>query len=121
MHKLSCHCGNIQIEIAQEIDLLTQCTCSICRRYAGLWAYCTSKTTVVSIGPDGAKAYLWNDKEIEFYHCSICGCITHYKNADKSGEYRVAVNTRMMSSSDLSGIKVKTFDGADTWRYIDAE
>ena len=37
--RATCHCGNITIEVNQAPDIVTDCHCSICRRYAALWAY----------------------------------------------------------------------------------
>jgi hypothetical protein len=64
-------------------------------------------------------AYLWNDRVIEFYHCNTCGCATHYEDAKKSGGRRIAVNARMLSAAEVAGARVRTFDGADTWKYLD--
>lgn len=69
--------------------------------------------------PGATTAYLWNDKVIEFHHCNTCGCLTHYEDVDRAPDRRVAVNARMMSPQDLAGIRIRTFDGADTWKYLD--
>ena len=100
-------------------ETLTQCTCSICRRYGAMWAYCTRKTARVTCEPGATTAYLWNDRVIEFHHCNNCGCMTHYEDVDRSAEGRVAVNARMLSPEDVDGLRVRTFDGADTWKYVD--
>ncbi len=99
--------------------MLTQCTCSVCRRYAALWAYCTPKTARVHRAPGASTAYSWNDRVIEFHHCSTCGCLTHYEAARKSDDMRIAVNARMLPSDVTAGIRVRTFDGADSWKYLD--
>jgi hypothetical protein len=119
MISASCHCGVVQIELARRPRSLTQCTCSICHRYGALWAYCTRKTARVSFAPGAVTAYLWNDKVIEFYHCKTCGCLTHYESTEKALESRVAVNARMMSRTDIVGARIRTFDGAKTWKYLD--
>jgi hypothetical protein len=118
MLSASCHCGSVQIELARRPRSLTQCTCSICRRYAALWAYCTRKTATVLSPQKATTAYVWNDRVIEFHHCRTCGCLTHYESVEKSDGSRIAVNARMMSPADVAGIPVKTFDGADTWKYL---
>ena len=64
-------------------------------------------------------AYTWGDKTIEFYHCRRCGCLTHYESVDKHESSRIAVNTRMLPPEKVANIKVRTFDGAETWRYLD--
>lgn len=117
--KASCHCGAVQIEIDRKPQSLTQCSCSICRRYGALWAYCTRKTAHVLSTPGATKPYLWNDKVIEFYHCGTCGCLTHYEGIKKTDDDRIAVNARMMSPRDVADVRIRTFDGADTWKYLD--
>ena len=115
----SCHCGAVQIEVTEMPATLTQCTCSICRRYGALWAYRSSRTAKVLSAPDVENVYKWNDKFLEFYHCRTCGCITRYESVKKDENSRIAVNARMMTKDDIAGIPVRTFDGADTWKYID--
>jgi hypothetical protein len=44
--------------------------------------------------------------------------LTHYEATAKSADSRIAVNARMMSPADIAGVKVRTFDGADTWKYL---
>ena len=115
----SCHCGAVQLEADRKPRALTQCTCSICRRYGALWFYCSRKTARVTSGASRLKAYRWNDKVIEFYHCKTCGCLTHYESVKKSDDSRIAINARMLPPRDIEGIRIRTFDGADTWKYID--
>ena len=115
----SCHCGAVQIEVDALPKTLTQCTCSICHRYGALWAYRTRRTARVVAGQDNETAYVWNDKVIEFYHCNICGCMTRYEDVEKETGSRIAVNARMMPAEEIAGIRVRTFDGARTWKYLD--
>jgi hypothetical protein len=41
MIKASCHCGTVRLEIDAPLTEVTECNCSICRRYGVLWAYYT--------------------------------------------------------------------------------
>jgi len=109
----------VQIEIIDMPQSLTQCTCSICRRYAARWAYCTRDTASVSCDPDSICAYNWGDRSIEFYFCRNCGCLTHYESVEKLDDSRIAVNARMMSPADTADLKLRTYDGAETWKYLD--
>ena len=119
MIRASCHCGAVQIELDSLPETLTQCTCSICRRYGALWAYRTRRSARVTSGREHETAYLWGDKAIEFYHCMRCGCLTHYESIEKLEGSRLAVNARMLSPDAIASLKVRTFDGADKWKYID--
>lgn len=69
--------------------------------------------------PEATRPYVWNDQVIEFHHCRICGCLTHYQSSDKAKDSRLAINCRMMAPEAIAGIRLRTFDGADTWKYID--
>lgn len=115
----TCHCGAVRIEISRKPSVLRRCTCSICRRYGALWAYCTTKTARIVSAAGATRAYVWNDGVIEFHHCKHCGCITHYRGTPKASGDRVAVNARMLPPGDIAGIRVRTFDGADTWTYLE--
>ena len=115
----SCHCGAVQIAVAEKPQSLTQCTCSICHRYGAQWAYCTRSTATVSCDPDAVSVYVWGDKSIEFYFCNTCGCLTHYESVEKFDDSRIAVNARMLTPIDTGDIRIRTFDGADTWKYLD--
>jgi hypothetical protein len=119
MPHASCHCGAVQIDLQFEPRSVTECTCSICRRYGAHWAYGTRSNVSVDCEPGSVRAYVWGDREIEFYHCTTCGCLTHYESVDKNAGSRIAVNARMMAPQDAGGIPVRVFDGADTWRYLD--
>jgi hypothetical protein len=115
----SCHCGAVQIEVLRKPRSLTRCTCSICRRYAALWAYCTAKTARIRHAAGAVQAYRWNERILSFVHCRTCGCVTHYEAADKRDHKRIAINARMLPAADLAGIRIRTFDGALTWKYLD--
>ena len=119
MLKASCHCGAVTIEVTRKPRSVTRCTCSLCRRYGARWAYCSKNTAKVSCEPDAIAAYRWKNESLEFFHCNRCGCLTHYESVNKDDNYRVAVNARMMEPSDIADVRVRTFDGANTWKYLD--
>jgi hypothetical protein len=119
MLSASCHCGAVRLEIAQKPRQLTDCNCSICRRYGALWAYYSRKSVRVACAPGAASAYAWGHKSIEFYHCITCGCLTHYERANKDSDGRMAVNARMMDPEDIATVRIRKLDGARTWKYLD--
>lgn len=119
MYTASCHCGAIKIEMDEQPQSLTQCTCSICHRLGARWAYYTRRQVRVRGLAESGSYYLWGDKRIEFYHCKKCGCATHYESIEKEDDSRIAVNARMMRPGDVENVPLKTFDGADTWEFLD--
>lgn len=108
----TCHCEAVKIEVLESPESLTQCNCSICRRYGALWAYYTVASATVVYQSTAVSTYRWNDKVIDFIFCNTCGCLTHYEAINKIGEYRIAVNARMMAPAEIEGIEIRAFDGA---------
>jgi hypothetical protein len=108
----SCHCGAVRIEVDAKPRSVTTCNCSICRRLGVLWAYYTRREARLVASEDAVSAYIWGDKEIEFYHCNTCGCTTHYESVEKGPDSRFAVNARCMPEDAVAGVTVRKFDGA---------
>ncbi len=119
MVKGSCHCGNVQLSVQKLTETATKCNCSICSRYAAIWGYFTESDVVVSVGSKGISAYCHGDKTINFNRCNECGCVTHYTSTTPSPGARLAVNYRMFPDFFNSQVKIRRFDGADTWQYLD--
>jgi hypothetical protein len=59
MLSTSCHCGAVSLEIDRKPRSLTDCNCSICRRYGALWAYYTRKSVRVSCAPGSMSIHAW--------------------------------------------------------------
>lgn len=115
----SCHCGAVRLEMARKPRQLTDCNCSICRRYGTLWAYYSRKTVRVVRGTDAMSAYVWGDGTLEFYHCNTCGCVTHHERVKKASDSTVAVNARTMEPDAIASLRIRKLDGASTWKYLD--
>lgn len=118
MIESSCHCGTVKLEIAKAPETVTDCNCSICRRYGVLWSYHSPKDVRIVAGEDSTHIYMWDDRSIEFHRCSTCGCVTHWAPVDKTLG-RMGVNARLMSPDVLALARVRRLDGADTRQYLD--
>jgi len=114
--ELSCHCGQVGLAIEIPPTEVTDCNCSICRRYGILWAYYSPKAVTLNGG--ATDIYMWDDRAIEFYRCTACGCVTHWAPVDKRHD-RMGVNARLMPPGVLAQAKVRFLDGAVTERYVD--
>ncbi len=113
-----CHCGNIEIKISKLPESVTNCNCSICFRLGALWAH-GSEVVEINFNEKPSSIYMWGDKYIEFHSCPNCGCTTHYKTTEKCNEQKTVVNSRMIDYKIMESVKIKKFDGADTWTFID--
>lgn len=116
-----CHCGNVQITLEKLPETLTSCNCSVCSRYAALWGYYREAQVSIIEGELGASRYCWGDKYIEFHHCNNCKCITHYISTGKAKVDKVGINFRMFEPNLIKPIKIRHFDGAESWTFIDEE
>jgi hypothetical protein len=113
----SCHCGAVELEIDFAPAEITDCNCSICRRYGVLWAY-YSPTQVRVVRPVPTDTYMWDDKSIEFHRCHHCGCVTHWSAVDASAD-RMGVNARLMAPEVVKQARLRLLDGAITEKYLD--
>jgi hypothetical protein len=111
----SCVCGAVRLAITRAPDELVDCNCSICRRYAALWAYYPLKDVIV---PGGlTDVFMLGPKKIEFHRCKICGCVTHWLPRDQRDE--MGVNARLIEPEVVARARVRHLDGATTWKYLD--
>ena len=114
-----CHCGKVSFTYHGAPEKLVACNCSICRRLAALWAH--GPEGVVEIQADAANlhGYAWGDKGLAFYACKQCNCTTHWKGLGSDGPQNMAVNCRLCEPAALSGLRIRQFDGADSWKFLD--
>jgi hypothetical protein len=115
----SCHCGAIQLQVAALPESYTVCNCSICRRYATRWLYFIRKDVTIVAAPEAIGIYIWGDRMLNFCHCKTCGCLTHYEDVERTPESRVALNGNMLPPGSIEGLRVRRFDGADTYKPIE--
>jgi hypothetical protein len=118
----SCHCGKVTLELPRAPRVLTQCNCSICRRYGALWAYFRRRSVRVRAARDSLVSYSWRNNVREFRHCRICGCVTHYQQRVKKpdGSDTLAVNLRNVDRPELiATVPIKLLDGAASWKCLE--
>lgn len=118
MIEATCHCGAVRIAVEDPPGAVTDCNCSICRRYGTLWAYYSPKVVRFMQPKDATDIYMWDDKSIEFHRCKNCGCVTHWAPVDASVD-RMGINARLMEPAVLSQVRVRRLDGAVTGAYLD--
>lgn len=115
----ACHCGAVRVEVPRRPRSLTNCNCSICRRYGTLWAYYKASEVRVTGAAGATSEYAWGDKSLKFVRCSTCGCITHWERVHPTASSRMGVNARNFEPSALGSVRIRCLDGASTWKYLD--
>jgi hypothetical protein len=115
----TCHCGAVRIEIPERPQAVTNCNCSICRRLGGLWAYYKVDTVRVVGHPEHTESYVWGDKTLATVRCRHCGCVTHWEPLEPKPDIKLGVNIRNFDPEVIGDVRIRRFDGAQTWKYLD--
>jgi hypothetical protein len=113
----SCHCGAVHLELTTAPQSVTDCNCSICRRYGVLWAYYSPQDVKIVPAHGATESYLWGERSIEFHRCKTCGCVTHWSAVDR-GMDRMGVNARLMDPALLQTVPVRKPDAAVSERCL---
>lgn len=114
-----CHCGAVSFTYPKTPEFLTQCNCSLCRRFAALWAYEERRNVVLDYADGATVVYVQGDKTLEAHSCATCGSTTHWLSVNGDNNSRMAVNFRLCEPNDIAHIRIRKFDGADTWKFLD--
>ena len=119
MPTASCHCGAIRLQVARAPRTLTDCNCSICRRYGALWAYYKASSVRVLTARDATSVYSWGRKALQFHRCKVCGCLTHHERKKKRRDSTLAINARNFEPDAIATARIRRLDGASTWKSLD--
>src|ERR1700761_7776796 len=115
MLNLSCHCGQVRIEIPKRPDFINACNCTLCSKSGAQWAYFQPSDVRV----EGAtRGYSRTDKEdpaVNIHFCTHCGSTTHFlltpSAIAKFGNVQMGVNMLLADDKDLAGVELRYPDG----------
>jgi hypothetical protein len=117
MVRASCHCGSVNLEIDAAPAEVTECNCSVCRRYGVLWAYYLPGR--VRVLPRPAHRRLRGERQDHrIPSLSELRLRVALVPVDRERD-RMGVNARLLEPEVLAGARVRHLDGADTDEYID--
>jgi hypothetical protein len=86
--------------------------------HGGIFGY-YDKSKVKIIARRGAlDRYVWGDKCLALCRCATCGCVTHWQPIGRASN-RMGVNFRNFDASVIGSTRVRRFDGANTWKFLD--
>jgi hypothetical protein len=117
----SCHCGATKFEVPRAPETVTRCTCSICSKRGGLWAYRPAAEFRLTTPRENVATYQWGPKYGKHNFCPVCGCSTFTETPDFStGQANfdkpiVSVNARLFDDFDLDAVPVEVIDGKNLW------
>jgi hypothetical protein len=119
MLSATCHCGAVKVEIPRRPKTITNCNCSLCRRYGVLWAYYKDADVRLTAAPDATEDYVWGDRRLRFIRCRHCGCVMQWRPIQLGPASRTGVNARNFDPAAIGPVRIRLLDGAATWKYID--
>ena len=100
MKKLTCHCGEVEIDvnIPKPLTKVLRCNCSLCKRKGAIMTMEGPADFKIVRGQGKLKLYQYHTKVAKHYFCTICGIYTHH-------------NPR--SNPNMYGINVACLEGVD--------
>ena len=107
-HHGSCHCGRIHLVLRDAPSEASECDCSICRRHAGIWHYCSPERAAMT---GEAVAYRQGDCALDLWHCPTCACVTHWTPTDRAYP-RIGVKLRMFDPKLWRDLPHRLVNGA---------
>lgn len=92
-HKLTCHCGAIELSVVltDGFNTARRCDCSFCRRRGAIAVSAPLDGIEVIKGADKLTLYTWGTGAAKHYFCATCGIYTHHQRRSNPNEYGVNV------------------------------
>lgn len=119
MIRATCHCGAVSIAIPHAPAAVTNCNCSVCRRYGVLWAYYAAEEVEIGAAATALQEYTRGPASIAFVRCGRCGCVTHWRPMPgKRKTSKMGVNVRMFEPEALGPFRIRFLDGAVTEAFV---
>ncbi len=119
MHEGSCHCGAVRLTLPSTPEVATLCNCSLCRRIGSPWVYFEFGTVKIEGHPESTAAYVQGDRTLRTIRCRHCGSVTHWEPIDGRIGARHGVHLGNFDPMLIAAVRVRRFDGADTWEFLD--
>ncbi len=114
MKKLTCHCGEVEIQInlKKNIDELMRCNCSMCKRKGTMYTIIKKEDLKIIKGEKKIKTYQFNTKVAKHHFCSECGTHTHNLRRSDPNTYGVNMGcVDEIEANELFKFKIHVRDG----------
>jgi hypothetical protein len=108
-HKVSCHCGQIRLEVAADLGEVVECNCSICTRTGFLHWYVAPEQVALLTPKQRLSTYAWRDITGGQHFCPTCG-IAVIRTSTRHPP-PVSVNARCVEGVDTASLKIRQYDG----------
>jgi hypothetical protein len=107
-----CHCGRVRFQARVDLDLLSQCNCSICTKKGILHLPIAVDDFELLRGKNALTVYTFETGVAQHAFCSHCGMHGFY--IPRSQPDRITVNARCLDDIDGPSLKpTRFFEGRD--------
>ncbi len=105
-----CHCGRVRFRAPVDLDLLSQCSCSICTKKGILHLGVSAADFELLRGKNALTVYRFDTGVAQHAFCTHCGMHAFY--VPRSQPDSVSVNARCLDDIDGPALKpTRFFDG----------
>jgi len=108
-----CHCGRVRFQARVDLDLLSQCNCSICTKKGILHLPIAVDDFELLRGKNALTVYTFETGVAEHAFCSHCGMHGFY--IPRSQPVRITVNARCLDDIDGPSLKPTRFFEGRHW------
>lgn len=105
----SWHCGAVRFRVDAEIEELTRCDCSLCRRKGALMAKVPERGLTVEAGEENLTLYQWNTGVARHWFCRTCGIYPFHRKRSAPDSY--GVNVGCLEDFDVTAYPYRLADG----------
>jgi len=105
-----CHCGRVRFRAEVDLDLMSNCSCSVCTKKGMLHLTMDPGAFQLLRGKNALRSYTFGTGVAQHTFCSHCGMHPFY--IPRSQPHRIIVNARCLDDVDGPGLKpTRFFDG----------
>jgi hypothetical protein len=108
-----CHCGRVRFRAEVDLDLLSQCSCSICTKKGILHLILSPADFNLLRGKNALTVYTFGTGVAQHTFCTHCGMHPFY--VPRSQPDRIIVNARCLDGIEASALKPSHFFDGLHW------
>lgn len=114
-----CHCGAVRFRASVDLDLLSQCSCTVCTK-KGIYQLGVEPADFQLLrGKDDLTVYTFGTGNAQHVFCRHCGMHPFY--IPRSQPHRVSVNARCLDGVEGPSLKPKRFFDGAHWEDAQAK
>ena len=106
-HKLTCHCGavELQVQLSDGLNTARRCDCSFCARRGAIVVSAPLDGIEIVKGKDDLTLHQWGTNTAKHYFCRTCGIYTHHQRRSNPSEFGINVAAlESINSRDLGAV-----------------